>query len=71
MWNPRRLVLNIEAIGALAWLLTLVGFEALLGLNGRLPQTVWPREADTQVQSEPSPSDPLSVPGKGSRSGLT
>ena len=66
MWNPRRLVLNIEAICGLAWLLALVGLQALLGLNGRPPETVWPREADTHV-SEPSPSDPLSVPGKGGR----
>jgi hypothetical protein len=66
MWNLRRLVLNIEAICALAWLLALVGIEALLGLNGRPPETLWPREADTQV-SDQSPSDPLSVPGKGSR----
>ena len=69
MWTPRKLVLNVEAFCALAWLLALVGFEALLGLNGRAPEIVWPREADTQV-SEPSPSDPLSVPGKGSRSDL-
>jgi hypothetical protein len=69
MWNPRRLVLNIEAICALTWLLALVGFEALLGLNGRAPEIVWQREADAQL-SEPSPSDLASVPGKGSRSGL-
>jgi hypothetical protein len=58
MWNPRRLVLNIEAICGLAWLLALVGLQALLGLNGRLPVTVLPREPDTVAESEPSTSDP-------------
>jgi hypothetical protein len=63
MWNPRRLVLNVEAIGALAWLLAIVGLQALLGLNGRPPVTVWPREADTLAEGEPTPSD---LPRKGS-----
>jgi hypothetical protein len=70
MWNPRRLVLYIQAICALAWLLVLVGFQALLGLNGNPSVTVVPKEADAIAESEPSPSDPLPVPGKGSRPGL-
>ena len=57
MWNPQRLVLHIEAICALAWLLALVGLEALLGLNKRPPVIVRWREADTLAESEPSPSE--------------
>jgi hypothetical protein len=52
MWSPRRLVRNVEAICALAWLLALVGFEALLGLNRRPPVTVWPRKPDALAERE-------------------
>jgi hypothetical protein len=43
MWNPRRLVLNIKAICALAWLLGLVGLQALLRLNRRPPVIILPQ----------------------------
>jgi hypothetical protein len=59
MRSPRRLVLNIEAICALAWLLALVGFEALLGLNGRPPVTVLPREASTAPRASSPPPTPF------------
>jgi hypothetical protein len=67
MRSPRRLLLNLGAICALAGLLAIVGLQALLGLNGRPPVIVSPREADTFAESEPSPSDLA----KGSRPDLT
>jgi hypothetical protein len=62
MWNPRRLGLNIEAICGLVWLLAVVGLQALLGRNGRPPETMWPKEADTFAGSKSSSSDPLPAP---------
>ena len=62
MWSPGRLVHDIVANCALARLLALIGLEALLGLNGRPPESIWPREADTLAESGPFPSDPLAAP---------
>jgi hypothetical protein len=59
MWSPRRFVLYLKAVCALAGLFALVGLQALLGLNGRPPVIIvrW-QEADTLAESEPSPTDP-------------
>jgi hypothetical protein len=65
MLSPLRLVLNIEAICALAGLLALVGLQALLGLNRRRPVTVLLREVDKLPESEPPQSDSLPVPRSG------
>jgi hypothetical protein len=51
MPSLRKLSLYIQAVCALAWLLALVGLEALLGLNRRPPVIVRPRKEDAPAES--------------------
>jgi hypothetical protein len=48
MW---RLILDIAAICALAWLLARVGLQALLGLSGR-PLTIWPLPVERATRTD-------------------